>query len=126
GSPVGSHSTYKQLRCLLHGAGPAIMDALRAHPAGSPVGSHSTYKQLRCLLHGAGPAIMVALRAQTAGSPVGSHSTYKQLRCLLHGAVLTRGANNMINELLTRHTRTAAPKKPGHLPMSSIMFEMNR
>ena len=53
GSPVGSHSTYKQLRCLLYGAGPAITDALRARFAGSPVGSHSTYKQLRCLLYGA-------------------------------------------------------------------------
>ena len=47
---------------------------------------------------------MDALRAHPAGSPVGSHSTYKQLRCLLHGAVLTRGANNMINELLTQDT----------------------
>ena len=80
------------------------MDALRAQHACSPVGSHSTYKQLRCLLHGAGPAITDALRARFAGSPVGSHSTCKQLRCLLYGAVLTRGANNIINELLTRHT----------------------
>ena len=30
GSPAGSHVAYKQLRCLLHGNGPAITDALRA------------------------------------------------------------------------------------------------
>ena len=47
---------------------------------------------------------MDALRAQSAGSPVGSHSTYKQLRCLLYGAVPTRGANDMINEVLTENT----------------------
>ena len=47
---------------------------------------------------------MDALRAQPACSPVGSHSTYKQLRCLLYDAVLTRGANNIINELLTQDT----------------------
>ncbi|KAB5606151.1 hypothetical protein EHS19_07960 [Bifidobacterium jacchi] len=51
-SPVGSHSTYKQLRCLLYSAGPAITDALRARFAGSPVGSHVAYKQLCCLPNG--------------------------------------------------------------------------
>ena len=56
GSPVGSHVAYKQLRCLLHGNGPAITDALRAQPAGSPLGSHVAYKQLRCLLHGNVPS----------------------------------------------------------------------
>ena len=43
GSPVGSHSTYKQHRCLLHGAGPAITDALRARFA------DSTVVEQRCL-----------------------------------------------------------------------------
>ncbi|WP_206666326.1 hypothetical protein, partial [Bifidobacterium jacchi] len=82
----------------------AITDALRARSAGSPVGSHVAYKQLCCLPNGNVPAIMDALRAHFTGSPVGSHSTYKQLRCLLHGAVLTRGARDIINELLTQDT----------------------
>ncbi|WP_206666306.1 hypothetical protein, partial [Bifidobacterium jacchi] len=47
-----SNVAYKQLCCLLHGNGPAIMDALRARFAGSPVGSHVAYRQLRCLLYG--------------------------------------------------------------------------
>ena len=40
-----------------------------------------------------------------AGSPVVSHVAYKQLCCLPNGNVLTRGANNIINELLTQNTR---------------------
>ena len=35
-------------------------------------------------------------------TPVGSHSTYKQLCCLFNSAVLTRGAANIVNELLTQ------------------------
>ena len=48
----------------------------------------------------------------SAGLPVGSHVACKQLRCLQHGNVLTRGAKNIINELMTQHTSDAW-QRPG-------------
>ena len=53
-------------------------------------------------------------RACSAGSPVGSHVAYKQLRCLLHGNVLTRGASNIITELVAQDARRRNLRPAGY------------
>ena len=103
GSPVGSHVAYKQLCCLPNGNGPAIMVALCARFVGSPVGSHSTYKQLRCLLYGADLQLWTrCARILLARRSARTAPTNSSAVCF---TVLSRGANIIINELLTQDTR---------------------